>query len=194
MNIFNFLKNNTSRGFTLVESLIAISIFTTTVLGLLGLIAQGVSDSNQAKKQVAASYLAQEGIEYMRNMRDTYVVYDSISSQHGWDAYNTKVAGGLYPAGTTACGSSNGCYFDRTQPMNGSNIVSCNSTSCPELLFDSSTGKYGYASGTGSGFFRKIQTVQTGANGTKILSTVFWTRGLEVRSITFSEGVLNWIE
>lgn len=74
-------------GFTLVETLIALSIFTVSILGLMSILATGISNTGYAKRKVAAEYLAQEGIEYVRNLRDTTVLYDATSSQHGWDNF-----------------------------------------------------------------------------------------------------------
>lgn len=78
-----------------METLVAISIFTMSILGLLSILASGISDTNYAKEKMVASYLAQEGIEYVRNMRDTAVLYDTLGAQHGWNAF--KVASKDYP-------------------------------------------------------------------------------------------------
>jgi Tfp pilus assembly protein PilV len=74
-------------GFTLVETLVAISIFTMSILGLMSILASGISNTTYAKQKMVASYLAQEGIEYVRNLRDTSVLYDVAGAQHGWDAF-----------------------------------------------------------------------------------------------------------
>lgn len=69
-----------SKGFTLVETLVAISIFTGSILGLMSVLASGISNTNYAKQKMIASYLAQEGIECIRNTRDTYVLYPPANS------------------------------------------------------------------------------------------------------------------
>jgi len=81
-------------GFTLVETLVAISIFTVSILSLMSVLASGISDTNYAKQKMVASYLAQEGIEYVRNMRDTDII-SAVNGQAGWDAF--KVAPKTYP-------------------------------------------------------------------------------------------------
>ncbi len=87
----NFLKqkNNKNKGFTLVETLIGLSIFTTSILALMSVLASGVADTNYAKQKIVAGYLAQEGIEHARNIRDTAVLYDTSGAQHGWNAFKT---------------------------------------------------------------------------------------------------------
>ena len=73
MKLF-FKKVNKSRGFTLVETLAAIAIFTASILAVMAVLANSISDTNYAKKKITAAYLAQEGIEYVRNMRDSYIL------------------------------------------------------------------------------------------------------------------------
>ena|SRR3989338_3788048 len=188
------------RGFTLIETLVAISIFTTSLLGIMSVLASSISSTTYAKQKMVASYLAQEGIEFVRNMRDTYVLYDSTNTQTGWNAFNAK----LTSAGATC---QTGCYFNNgntnyanhTQATYKSNLslISCSSASCTNgaLLYDSSTGKYGFASGTSSGFTRKVQTsVAGGGNETDVTSTVTWKQGTASYSITFSEALFNWME
>lgn len=84
--------NKLNRAFTLIETLVAISIFTMSILGLMSILASGISDINYAKNKITAAYIAQDGIEYIRNMRDTYVLY----SVNGWD--NFKAADKTYPS------------------------------------------------------------------------------------------------
>jgi len=76
----------TNKAFTLVETLVAISIFSVSVLSLLSILASGVSETNYAKQKIVASYLAQEGIEYARNMRDTSVI-SAGDAQTGWNNF-----------------------------------------------------------------------------------------------------------
>ena len=85
-----FLKQK-NNGFTLVETLVAISIFTMSILGLMSILTQSISDTGYAKKKMVASYLAQEGIEYLRNQRDTSVLYNATSPAVGWGLFKTNI-------------------------------------------------------------------------------------------------------
>ena len=191
-----FKKNRTS-GFTLVEALVAVSIFTLSVLAMLVSLGQGLSNIDYAKKKLIAEYLAQEGIEYVRNLRDTQVLY-SVDPTTGWANFNSNLS-------NVTCYSANGCYFldlpssafsNPNMPMAGIGILPCTETNgaCPPLNYDNVTGVYGYSSGTNSGFIRKIQSQQINANETKISSTVFWNQGSGAYNITFSETLFRWVE
>jgi Tfp pilus assembly protein PilV len=118
------------RGFTLVETLVAISIFTMSILGMISILASGVSDISYAKQKIAASYLAQEGIEYVRNMRDTAVLYNATDAQHGWDAFKPTLP--TSPSTTFYRVSSDFSNFTRTISADittfGSNEVKITST------------------------------------------------------------------
>ncbi|MFA6257804.1 MAG: type II secretion system protein [Candidatus Paceibacterota bacterium] len=83
MNKFLRQKN---KAFTLVETLVSISIFTMSILGLMSILASSISNTNYVKQKITAEYLAQEGIEHARNIRDTHVLYD-ISL--GWDNFKS---------------------------------------------------------------------------------------------------------
>lgn len=184
-----------NRGFTLVETLVAISIFTLAILAVSSVLADSIADTGYAKKKMVASYLAQEGIEYIRNMRDTFVLYnDPGNTQNGWDAFNQHLV-------SFACEVSKGCYFDDesldygsdSHPMTDLKIIACDG-GCRELYYNETTGKYNYDGlGTKSGFIRKIHIEQIN-NETKVFSTVYWKQGSGDYNIVFSETLFNWIE
>lgn len=73
-------------GFTLIETLVALSIFTMSILGLMSVLSSGISDTNYVKQKMAAGYIAQEGIECMRNVRDSYTLY-SVTTGLTWQDF-----------------------------------------------------------------------------------------------------------
>src|SRR3989344_712246 len=187
MQFFSKKVNRSSHGFTLVETLVAISIFTMSLLGITSILASSISNTGYAKQKILAGYLAQEGIEYVRNMRDTYILY-SGTSQAGWDAFKVEL---------NPCNSGNGCGF--VKPVAPFDVFVCSSPDQCKLYVNN--GGYDTNSGgTDSGFIRKIW--MTRADGSsdvgsdeevKIFSEVEWTQGSGNYSIVFSENLFNWL-
>ncbi|MFA6177303.1 MAG: prepilin-type N-terminal cleavage/methylation domain-containing protein [Candidatus Paceibacterota bacterium] len=91
MKIYSLQKNKSrqilslSKGFTLVEALVSISVLTMSVLGLMSILASSISDTANVKNKIKAEYFAQEGIECARNTRDTYVLYPAAG--RSWDSF-----------------------------------------------------------------------------------------------------------
>ena len=69
-----------STGFTLVEAMVAVTVLTLAISGAFFTANSAIIAAEIASDQLTASYLAQEGVEYVRKMRD--------------DAYLAAVAGG----------------------------------------------------------------------------------------------------
>ena len=203
---FKFLQNKNAgdaptlskvSGYTLVETLVAVSIFSVSILGLLVTLSQGVADTSYAKRKIAAAYLAQEGIEYMRNLRDTYMIYDSDPTT-GWTSFFNKLVLEEH------CDQSDGCYIaadsgtlDYTIPslqaMKEIGPISCSGL-CDTLTYDPNTGAYGYSGSEDSGFRRTINAYRVTDNEIKIISTVSWTQPSGPYSVSFSEDLFSWIE
>ncbi len=168
-----------NKAFTLVETLVAISIFTMSILGLLMILSQGISDTGYAKKKITASYLAQEGIEYIRNMRDTEVLYSTTGNP--WNNFRAKLA---------SCNSGNGCGFIKPPPFD---VFVCNNPNLCKLYINN--GGYDTdSSGVDSGFIRQIWAETSVSDEIKIFSNVSWTQGSGNYNITFSEELFNWVE
>ncbi len=179
-------KNN--KAFTLVETLVAIAIFTTSITALMAVLASGISNTNYAKRKMTAGYLAQEGIEYIRNMRDTSVL-SGADSQTGWNAFTFQM--------NLCKSSSNGCYFDAINEHPITIMPCTDSVICPPeiMKYDLVTGKYNYNPlAVDSGFIRTINIKIISSDEVRVISTVSWKQGSGDYSITFSENLFNWIE
>lgn len=65
------LKNKKKNyGFSLIEVLIACAIITTSIFALISTAQKGISLSNQALRATQASFLAEEGSEAVKSIRD----------------------------------------------------------------------------------------------------------------------------
>lgn len=90
------------KGFTLIETLVAISILVIAIAGPMTMAARGLQSSYHAKNQLVAVHLAQEAIEITRMMRDEYALENSNASS-GW--FNTSVV-------DDSCTTAEGCGVD----------------------------------------------------------------------------------
>ena len=74
------------KGFTLLETVIAIGILIIGTLMVYGATARILSQAQEEKTEFVASYLAQEGIEVVRNLRDTNWVSGAADWKEGLGA------------------------------------------------------------------------------------------------------------
>lgn len=78
--IYSNIKN---KGFTILETLVAITIILIAITGPLDIIAHSLKASYYSRDEVTAFYLAQEAIEYARNERDNNELNDNTTVD-GW--------------------------------------------------------------------------------------------------------------
>ena len=57
-------------GFTLMEAVVAIFVIITGIVGVMTLITHTITSAQISKDRLTAAYLAQEGLEIVRNIRD----------------------------------------------------------------------------------------------------------------------------
>lgn len=177
-------------GFTLVESMVAISILSLAITGPMLIAQKGIGSAIYARDQITAFYLAQEAVEYIRNVRDT-----------------NRIAGSSWLNGLTACvetGSGEKCTIDarKTDFAAPGAINSCPAGVCPKISFDSTTGLYGYGVGAGNAtqFTRTVSidtrgdTANVPAKEGVISATISWNTALfsPARTFTVKEYIFNF--
>ena len=186
IKIFKIKKfRRINSGFTLVETLVAISIFSMSILGLLSVLASGITNTTYAKEKIIADYLAQEGIESIRNMRDSFVLYPANGN---WNSFKAELA---------PCTSNIGCGFDNSlSKMNQNFIFSCSNPNHPQVckLYLNNGNYNADLTGVDSGFVRKVWATTISADEIEIFSEVDWKQGSGNYKIIFSEDLFNWTE
>jgi len=178
------------RGFTLIETMVAVAIVTLSVAGPLFTANSAITAATTARIQLTASYLAQEGIEYVRLLRDnefltTYRAGGTDISATAWTRFLTNPISDSYTMSgcRTTASQTSVCLLD-TYPTvamgtgSGLSLQSCTGSSClPLHLVNGMYTQQGNLGGTLSPFTRTI-TVKDVPNTTddvQIISTVTWS-------------------
>ena len=155
------------KGFTLIETMVAIAILAMAVAGPLYTADRAMVAAQTANSQLTASYLAQEGIEYVRMVRDNAYLnrYESHDGNASSDAWTID----FVPSITSLCSTS--CQFDPAVPQ----LAACSGSSCTPLYL-SPTNVYTQQSsgGTVTPYKRTIQATAISSTEEKIISTVSW--------------------
>ncbi len=173
------------RGFTLVETLVAITVIVTAIVGPLYAVQQSLNSSRSAREQLIASSLAQEGVEFVRSVRDGNYIRNTVTpGARTWLAGLDGSAGGVTSYANCITGD---CVVDPTQ-----NTVSRTVTP----LYLSSAGLYNQAgNGSASLFTRTVRITAVSGSATEIILTVTvtWTIRGQARSVVINERLHNWL-
>jgi prepilin-type N-terminal cleavage/methylation domain-containing protein len=187
---------NSRKAFTLVETLVAITVLTLAVAGPLVVANRAILAARTARDQLTASYLAQEGVEYARFMRD----YEFLQAFHAGGASVSATAWSNFISGSdsgsmTRCRSST-CTLDPTLSMGtgaGHALSPCSGGSCT-ALFQLASGVYSQSGGAGAvqtQFVRTLQLVDSGS-GANAVSKVSWTYHGVPYTVTVSDHLNAW--
>jgi len=189
-----------NQGFTLIETLIAVAIFSISIISLMSVLGNGLSDIEYAKKKTTATYLAQEGIEYLLNKRNAYVLFSS--DPNDWNDFVANFDGGT---GNTKCSTSQPPDSDETGQC-GFNIAIVNQTNAASvficatdasrchLYFNNGNYSTNPLNGIDSGFIRTIWADTSLTDRIEIYSRVSWEQKSGTHSITMTEYLYNWTE
>ena len=158
-----------NRGFSLIETLVAITVLLVAVVGPLTIAHRALSIARVVRDQTKTVYLIQDAIEYIKNVKDTNVL-----------------EGNNWRTGLSVC--STACYIDSIQGT----ITAC-SGSCPALRYDASTGLYGYNSAwSETSFVRTITITDLNTNESSISIQMDWNTGTLNHTLTSVANILDW--
>ena len=173
------------RGFTLIETFVAISILTISIIAPMTLAAKSLSISYYVRDEVTASYLAQEAIETVRNVRDSNSLND-LTTSSGIDQM-------------TGIPSTTGAPFTVDAHVAVNNSMQLCSSTCQPV--QSNGTFYGYNDGSGgtwvpTRFTRTVRATYVDAAKTdlRLVVDVTWqTGGFQTRTVTLAEDLYRWI-
>lgn len=160
-----------NKAFTLLEVMAAVFILSIGLVGALGAISKAISLTSLSLARLEASYLAQEGIEITKNIRDTNWLEQRDNPGLAWDD-------GIVCCLAAPCD----CQAD----FNDANLSSFENH---YLKFDGQF--YNYDSGRQTKFKRKI-TIFKDTDILKVSSQVIWSERGKDYQITAQENLYKW--
>ncbi len=168
------------KGITLIEVIVATFILLVAIVGSFLAFTQIIVATSSVSDRFVAAYLAQEGVEVIRNIRDTNWIGGA-----GWDDILTTCPGG-------------GCQVDY-KTGTPDNVVTSLDTYSGNPLNINDDGFYTYGAGTPTRFKRKI-TITPGSadqadgdnNKLDVLVEIMWTNRGSSYSFTTEEALYNW--
>ncbi len=168
------MKHNRQKGFGIIETLVAIFLITVGLLAILGLSNSSIQSANYLKMKLVASFLAQEGVETIRFMRE------ANSDWNAWEWYD----GNQRPVGS----SQN--YLVQYDDDGWPDIAN---RSFSETSLKIDKGAYQYSSGTNSPFYRKITLSKPSDNNElKVEVEVKWQDKTGWQYIRTEDRLWNW--
>lgn len=173
---------NSNRGFSLIETIVGIAILLIGITPPLLLVYRTLQATEIARDQVIATYLAEEGMEYVRFVRDTNVL-------HG-NAWLNKL---------NVCSNGTPCDINdiMNNPISGpSPVKNCSGDPCSALEFDTATGRYVSSGGDYETIFHRSITIDDttyGPDEADVIVDVNWQPRIgSAKTTTLKEHLFNW--
>jgi len=196
------------KGFTLIETLVAITIVLLAVLGPFELVKQSLTASYVARDQLVANALAEEGLEHVRWLRDDNYLRMSATPNTPDLTWLSGLDGTPYWGSTANCFTANGCFV---QALDGDGFeggvmsaygqaLPC-ATDCP-LLWRDQEGVYTHWTNGGGNqltptpFRRRVRLEQVdGSQDTvvKVIVTVTFESAHTPFTVTVEDYLYNWL-
>mgnify|MGYP001568025503 CR=1 FL=1 len=174
--------SKSGKGFTLVETLLAVSLLCVAITAPMLLTVQALSSAYYARDNVIAYNLAQEGIEIVHALRDNRIL--EIAQTSGSSSNDLF---GDIPVNTAFAvdGRNDRVYTNNVNPLRDQN------------------GLYTYGGGTPTPFSRTLVACYIQSNGScssnptdemRVTVTISWrTASYAPRSFTISENLYRWV-
>jgi prepilin-type N-terminal cleavage/methylation domain-containing protein len=160
------------KGFTLLEMIIAVTVILIGLIPIMSLMYNSSFGVRLSLSRLQAAYLAQEGLEIVRNIRDSNWIKQNKGLNISWDD-NLRVGEQQQP--------SQASYSDQTlSSYQGINLKLNND------------GFYNYNSGTDTKFKRKITISESNDDTLQVSVEVSWQEKGKNYSLTVYENLYNW--
>jgi type II secretory pathway pseudopilin PulG len=191
--IKKIIKEKTNRGFTVLETLVAVFILVLAITGPMVFAQSGLRTAFLARDQITAFFLAQDAIETIKNIRD-----DNALKGEDW----------LFRILPDECEANRTCLISVETLYNNFGalggvgdvvIDKCpNELSC-NVMKNDSVGRFGYTFSdegvSNSRFTRNVFVTEIAPGELQIVVEVKWTSNVRVDSsrITVQENIFDWV-
>ncbi len=187
-------SQKTEKGFTLVESLVAISVLMIAIASPMAISQKGLSTATQSKDQMIASFLAQDGLEAVKNIRDQIAV--SASAGTSWLTGLDKCV----CAAGSCTNFAQYCNIDTTYPdlTTSGAVKQYNESGVNPLKTNTDiNGKFinfNLSAATASIFSRYINVYQStdNPNEAKVNVRVSWNTPSGIQNVTITDFIYNY--
>lgn len=178
------IPSQTQSGFSLVETLVAITILLIVIVGPMSISSSAARSTSYSSEQVVAFFLAQEGAELAQKARDDLQLENFAGSNSTpWSDFIGTNHGDLY----NECFSSGGCGLELVRGSAAGALrqpVNCGSNTC--RLHINSAGErtrytYNTANSTITPYTRVIKMRETAGREIEVISSVSWQTGTQRR-------------
>lgn len=172
------------KGFSLLETIVAIAVLILGILGPLSLASYTLSQASLSENQIIAYFLAEEALEFVINMRDS-----NVFAGRNW-------LDGLDDSGNQ-CDQSDGCYIDVTDMSDP--IKEC-PANCDNIFVrrDSTTGLYNHKPVSGTNIntiFRRRVLLDPNIFGNndeaRVEVIIYWQERFASRSFTVTHHIFK---
>ncbi len=166
------------RGFSLVEVLVALAVAMIGIVAAFDLVNRSLSQSNSAAMRLTAAYLAKEGVEITRNIRDNNFVDVTL------DPLLWKTAGGL-----DQCNDGHkGCRADYDDYVLRKNV----NMGADPMIKKSPAGFFNHDVGAPTIYKRKILIDDSNPDFLEVEVVVWWEDRGAPAEISVSSKLYNW--
>lgn len=155
------------KGFTLLETMIAIVVITVGAVSVMSLIHRATLGAQLASSRLVAAYLAQEGLEIVRNIRDSNWLEQRENPEIAWDQ---NLPSGNWEADFDDFTLTP--FQNRNLKVNG--------------------GFYNYSAGGDTKFKRKIAIAKPDSNTLEVSVEISWSERGSSFTTSFYENLYNW--
>lgn len=173
MTIGELRKNK--KGFSVLEVTMALGIITTGLMGVFSLVLQNLQVQTINKDYLVASMLAQEGLELVRNVRDTNFLQ------------NRTFSSGLLPDGANST-----ITVDNDGPPNV-NIQNVADMAAAVLYLDNTNKVFHHdSSGSSATIYHRLITIVEHTDYLEVHSNVQWAERGRTHNYEAVTNLYNW--